>query len=53
MNVKFTFIMEFNVSSYIFGLEVARWTKHVIYQCNLSCSNTTKPIDFTIIFGTV
>ena len=35
MNVKFTFIMEFNVSSHIFELEVVRWTKHVMYHAQI------------------
>ena len=45
--------MEFNVTFDLYGLEVARVTKNVIYHCNSSCSNTTKPIDFTINYGTV
>ena len=45
--------MELNVISYLFGLELASVTNHVIYQCNASCSNTTKPIVFTIYYSTV
>ena len=45
--------MELNMTSHIFGLEVARWTTDVIYQCNTSCSNITEPILFTIKFRTV
>ena len=45
--------MDLNVTFDLFGLEVARWTKRVIYQYKASCLNTTKPIVFTINYGTV
>ena len=45
--------MELNVTLDVFGMELARVINNVIYQCNLTCSNTTKPIVFTINYGTV
>ena len=45
--------MELNATSNLFGLEWARVTHNVIYQCNLSCSNSTKPIVFTVNYSTV
>ena len=45
--------MELNVTSDLFGIEFVKVATYVIYQCNLSCSNATKPIVFTINYRSV